>query len=74
MMKKKKRLDVVFILDKSGSMAGIEEHTISSFNEYLEKEKKNSFDTPLYIYNYNFCCEIVKWFWISHCIFLPFLL
>ena len=41
----KKKLDVVFILDKSGSMSGSEENTISSFNEYLEREKKNNFDT-----------------------------
>ena len=39
------KLDVVFILDKSGSMSGSEENTISSFNEYLEREKKNNFDT-----------------------------
>ena len=30
-MKKNKKLDVVFILDKSGSMGGQEENTISSF-------------------------------------------
>ena len=40
-----KKLDVVFILDKSGSMSGSENNTISSFNEYLEKEKKNDFKT-----------------------------
>ena len=39
MKNKEKLLDVVFVLDKSGSMAGSEENTISSFNEYLEKEK-----------------------------------
>lgn len=42
-----KKLDVIFILDKSGSMSGSEEHTISSFNEYLEKEKKNKFNTKI---------------------------
>ena len=46
MMKKKnynsKKLDVVFILDKSGSMSGSEENTISSFNEYLRKEKEKT--------------------------------
>ncbi len=47
MKKEKKKLDVVFILDKSGSMSGSEENTISSFNEYLEKEKKNSFETNI---------------------------
>lgn len=44
-MKKEKKLDVIFILDKSGSMGGQEENTISSFNEYLEKEKKNKYKT-----------------------------
>ena len=34
-----KMLDVVFILDKSGSMSGSEDSTISSFNEYLENER-----------------------------------
>lgn len=43
----KKKLDVFFILDKSGSMSGSEENTISSFNEYLEREKKNKFDTRI---------------------------
>ena len=56
-MKKNKKLDVVFILDKSGSMGGQEENTISSFNEYLEKEKKNEYDTyittVLFSDNYN---------------------
>lgn len=42
-----KMLDVVFILDKSGSMSGSENNTISSFNEYLEREKKNKFKTRI---------------------------
>ena len=42
-----KKLDVVFILDKSGSMGGSEENTISSFNEYLEKERKNKYNTKI---------------------------
>ena len=47
MKKDVKKLDVVFILDKSGSMGGSEKNTISSFNEYLEREKNNSFDTSI---------------------------
>lgn len=43
----KKMLDVVFILDKSGSMGGSEESTITSFNEYLEKEKMNDYRTRI---------------------------
>lgn len=46
-MKKEKKLDVVFILDKSGSMSNQCENTISSFNEYLEKEKKNKYQTNI---------------------------
>jgi hypothetical protein len=46
-IKKQEKLDVVFILDKSGSMAGQVENTISSFNEYLEKEKKNKYETNI---------------------------
>lgn len=43
----KKILDVVFILDKSGSMSGSEDSTISSFNEYLERERKNNYKTRI---------------------------
>lgn len=46
-MENKKILDVVFILDKSGSMGGSEENTITSFNEYLEREKKNKYKTRI---------------------------
>ena len=46
-MENNKKLDVVFILDKSGSMGGQEKNTISSFNEYLLKEKKNSYKTNI---------------------------
>lgn len=46
-MKKNYKLDVIFVLDKSGSMANNTEETISSFNEYLEKEKKNKYETSI---------------------------
>ena len=46
-MKKEKKLDVVFILDKSGSMSNQVDNTISSFNEYLEREKKNKYQTNI---------------------------
>ena len=35
----KKRVEVVFILDRSGSMGGLEEDTIGGFNSMLEKQK-----------------------------------
>ncbi|MBU0996903.1 MAG: hypothetical protein KKE16_02545 [Firmicutes bacterium] len=37
---KKGLTEIVFILDKSGSMSGLEEDTIGGFNSMLEKQKK----------------------------------
>ena len=45
MKKIKSNLDVVFVIDKSGSMSGNEDNTISSFNEYLERESNNNYKT-----------------------------
>ena len=33
--------DVIFILDRSGSMACVEEETIRGYNDFLDKQKKN---------------------------------
>lgn len=33
--------ELVFILDRSGSMSGLESDTIGGFNSMLEKQKKN---------------------------------
>jgi len=32
--------EIVFILDRSGSMTGLEQETISGYNDFLEKQKK----------------------------------
>lgn len=37
----KKEQDIVFILDRSGSMSGIESDTIGGFNSFIQKHKKN---------------------------------
>ena len=37
---KKDLTEIVFILDRSGSMAGLEEDTIGGFNAMIEKQKK----------------------------------
>ena len=42
---KRKELDVVFLLDRSGSMANLEEDTIGGYNSYLYKQRKNKFNT-----------------------------
>ena len=41
---KKNLTEIVFILDKSGSMGGLESDTIGGFNSMLEKQKKESGD------------------------------
>ena len=37
---KKNLTELVFILDRSGSMAGLESDTIGGFNAMIEKQKK----------------------------------
>ena len=36
--------DIIFILDRSGSMACVEDETIKGYNDFLKKERKNSGD------------------------------
>ena len=37
---KKGLTEIVFILDKSGSMSGLEADTIGGYNSFLERQKK----------------------------------
>ena len=39
---KKGLTEIVFILDRSGSMHGLEADTIGGFNSMMEKQKKDS--------------------------------
>ena len=39
-MDNKNLTEMVFILDRSGSMAGLEKDTIGGFNSLIEKQKK----------------------------------
>ena len=39
---KKNLTEIVFILDRSGSMSGLEQDTIGGFNSLIEKQKKES--------------------------------
>lgn len=39
-MMKNNMTELVFILDRSGSMAGLESDTIGGFNSMIEKQKK----------------------------------
>ena len=40
-------LDLVFIIDRSGSMHGSEEDTIGGFNSFIEKEMQNEYTTKV---------------------------
>ncbi len=42
-----KEMDVVFLLDRSGSMQGSEKDTIGGYNSYLEKQRKNGIPTKI---------------------------
>ena len=46
-MVKKKELDVVFLLDRSGSMQGSEKDTIGGYNSYLDKQRRNKYNTKV---------------------------
>lgn len=46
-IKKNKELDVVFLLDRSGSMQGSEQDTIGGYNSYLDKQRKNKYNTKI---------------------------
>ena len=39
--------ELVFILDRSGSMSGLEKDTIGGFNSMLEKQRKEPGDTVI---------------------------
>lgn len=38
-------LDLIFLIDRSGSMYGSEEDTMGGFNSFIDKESKNEFNT-----------------------------
>lgn len=44
---KNQDLDIIFLIDKSGSMYGCERDTIGGFNSFVEKERKNEFNTKV---------------------------
>lgn len=46
---KKKDTELVFIIDKSGSMSGLESDTIGSFNSVIEEQKKDTENGKVYV-------------------------
>lgn len=55
----KKMEEVVFIIDKSGSMSGLESDTIGGFNSLLEKQKKENSDAFLSVILFNQISTVV---------------
>ena len=41
----KQNLDLIFLIDRSGSMSGFEKDTIGGFNSFIERERKKEFQT-----------------------------
>ena len=53
--------ELVFILDRSGSMAGLESDTIGGFNAMIEKQKNNSLQQLRQRLGYeSFACRLVR--------------
>lgn len=52
-MKKKniEEMDVVFILDRSGSMSGSEDDTIGGYNSYIKKNKNNNYNVTTVLFD-----------------------
>lgn len=44
---KKKEMDVIFLLDRSGSMSNCVNDTIGGYNSYLNEQRKNGYNTKI---------------------------
>jgi uncharacterized protein YegL len=55
----KGKTELVFILDKSGSMHGLEADTIGGFNSLIEKQKEDGGDTRLTLVTFNHDMDLV---------------
>ena len=51
--------EIVFILDRSGSMAGLEDDTIGGFNAMVEKQKKEPGDAVLSAVLFSDGCQVL---------------
>ena len=56
MKKDKKIMDVVFILDRSGSMHGMEKDTIGGYNGYIADFKKKNAKITTVLFNNMYKC------------------
>ena len=56
---RKNLTEIVFILDRSGSMAGLEDDTIGGFNSMIEKQKQEQGDAYVSTILFDNDCEVV---------------
>ena len=56
---KKNLTEIVFILDRSGSMSGLESDTIGGFNSMIEKQKKTGDDALVSIVLFDNVSEVI---------------
>lgn len=52
-------IEVVFILDRSGSMSGLEKDTIGGFNSMLEKQRKEAGEVLVSTVLFDNYCEVI---------------
>lgn len=53
-MKKKTEMDLVFLLDRSGSMRGLESDTIGGYNSLLESQKNNNVKVTTILFDHQY--------------------
>lgn len=51
---KKEEMDIVFLLDRSGSMRGLESDTIGGYNSYLASQRKNNAKVTTVLFDDNY--------------------
>lgn len=56
---KKNLTELVFILDRSGSMNGLEKDTVGGFNSFIEKQKKQKGECLVSLVTFNSHSEVV---------------
>lgn len=53
-MKKEKELDIVFLLDRSGSMGGVVNDTIGGYNSYIEEQKDKNIKVTTVLFDHEY--------------------
>ena len=49
--KKKEKMDIVFLLDRSGSMSGTESDTIGGYNSYINSQRNNNVNVTTILFD-----------------------